>query len=230
MSSGGGCRWSFIPLITALHVAVFTFYNSQGYVNHTWQLISMILVAQSLVVLFFAGWRAFVRKPFPFRPGIDASSCWLYFSQGAIVVGYVTSAVSKLVNSEWMWLWNTRNVPIALLRTQMQQHYSNPVSPNPPPVPPFAQWLIDHPSWAMWIFGPGLFLELFAFAALWNRVFAFWIGVALIVMHRMIAVIMDLHFELNEWAVLIFFINLPWWAWWSWMRLSRRRPSAAGDG
>ena len=41
-------RWLpvVIPLITALHVAVFTFYNSQGYVNHTWQLISMILVAQ----------------------------------------------------------------------------------------------------------------------------------------------------------------------------------------
>jgi hypothetical protein len=112
----------------------------------------------------------------------------------------------------------------------MQQYYSNPVSPTPPTVAPFAQWLIDHPGWTIWIFGPGLFLELLAFVALWSRAVAFWIGLALVIMHRMIAVIMDLHFELNEWAVLIFFINLPWWVCWLWQRIKPPRDTGVRRG
>jgi hypothetical protein len=212
--------WFVIPAITFLHIAIFTFFNSQGFVSHAWQIISMILVAQSAVVLFFAGWRVLAKKPFAFPAGLSPHSYWLYFSQGVLVVGYMTSAVSKLLRSDGAWLWNTRNIPIALLRTRMQLYYSNPEIGPPPGEPPLATWLINHPAAAILLFGPGLFLELFAFMGLWNRTFSFWTGIALIVMHRLIATIMQLSFELNEWALLIFFVNIPWWCCRAWRRVN----------
>ncbi|MGI8602703.1 MAG: hypothetical protein ACR2OZ_06840 [Verrucomicrobiales bacterium] len=213
-------RWLpvVLPVITALHVAALTFFNSQGFINHSLQILGMVLVAQTLVVLFFEGWKLFSKRPFPFSPRINVDSYWVFFSQGAIVVSYVTSAVSKFINSEGMWLWNTKNIPIALVRTRMQEYYSHPAASAPPAEPPLASWLVEHPGAAPWLFGPGLFFELFAFFGLWNRAFSFWTGVILIGMHRMIAEIMQLHFEMHEWALLIFFVNVPWWLWWAWRR------------
>lgn len=209
--------------LTAIHVAVFTLYNSQGYVSHGHQIVSLVLLAQTLTAWFLAGWRALGRGDFAERAGLSAASYLIYFSQGAIAVAYVTSAVTKLVRTGGTWIWNTQNIPIALLRTRLQQHYSDPRG-DVPPAPPMAQWLLDHPQWTVWLFGPGLFVELLAFLGLWNRVFAFWTGVAIIAMHRLIAAIMDLHFPLNELMAAIFFCNVPWWL----AHLADRRRSSAG--
>jgi hypothetical protein len=204
-----------LPLMAAIHIGVLTLYNSQGFVTHTWQVASQVLLVQALVVVFFALWPRLARRPYRFAPGVAVDSYWLYFSQGIIAAGYVTSGVCKLIRSDGRWLLDLPNVPLALLRTRLHDYYTHPTG-VPPPEPPLAGWLIDHPQAAIWLFGPGLFIELFAFLALRNRLFALLTGLAILAMHEGISRVMDLNFAVNEDCVLIFLVNVPWWLWWLW--------------
>ena len=74
------------------------------------------------------------------------------------------------------------------------------------------QFIIDHPNITRLFFGLGFALELFSFLALLGRWPAILIGVSLILMHDMIARIMDLHFAVFERLAVIFLVNLPWLA------------------
>ena len=52
-----------LPLLTAASVIVRTYYNSQGSIHHGCQMVTTILLFQTIVVLWFAGrrfygWRA----------------------------------------------------------------------------------------------------------------------------------------------------------------------------
>ncbi|MDB6140156.1 MAG: hypothetical protein JWO94_3228, partial [Verrucomicrobiaceae bacterium] len=71
------------------------------------------------------------------------------------------------------------------------------------------QNIVDHPNLARIVFGGGLFVELFAFAVLLNRRWAFVGGLVIIAMHCSISEVMDLHFEYHMAAALIFLVNLP---------------------
>ena len=51
-------------------------------------------------------------------------------------------------------------------------------------------------------------MELLIVFALCNRRLAFWIGLSLLVMHWLIAYIMQLRFPLNEFVIALFFVNV----------------------
>lgn len=80
--------------------------------------------------------------------------------------------------------------------------------------PEIAVWLVQHP-WLTSIFGGGFFLELFAFLALRNRPWALLIGLAIISFHRSVRWLMRLEFEMHEWLIWIFLVNVPFWFWWT---------------
>ncbi len=194
------------------HLSICTLLASQSPGTHFHQIISQVLLAQALTAIWLSIHRR-VRGTVPGgHEGLTPASWLLYFAQGVVVVGYVTSAVTKLHRSAGLWLTDLPKAPLALIRTHTQAHYTNPVG-EPPPLPSMAVWFIEHPTWTTLIFAPGLFLELFAFLALWNRAFSSVMGLGLIALHRGIALIMALYFPLNELCLLIFFVNLPWWLW-----------------
>jgi hypothetical protein len=203
-----------LPLLAFLHIGIYTLYNSQGFVTHSIQVTDQVLLAQALVAVFFGFWRLCTGKPFAFRGGATRDSFILYFSQGVILLSYFTSACSKLLRSEGRWLQDLPNMPLGLLRTRLQAYYSDP-SGIPPDAPPLTDWLIANPTAAIWMFAPGFFIELLAVLGLRNRLYALVAGLALIALHESISLVMRLDFILNEWCVLIFLVNLPWWLWWA---------------
>jgi hypothetical protein len=67
----------------------------------------------------------------------------------------------------------------------------------------------EHPTLARIFFGAGLLTELFAFLALLGRRWAFFYGLAIVVMHLSISHLMQLDFWYHIWAAVIFLLNLP---------------------
>ncbi|MGI8602023.1 MAG: hypothetical protein ACR2OZ_03390 [Verrucomicrobiales bacterium] len=210
-----------LPLMTLLHVMVFTYNNSQGYTHHGNQIISLILLAQTFVVLFLTIHRWVKHRPYPMRSGLTRDSYLLYYSQVIIAGVYVTSAVSKMRESDFRWVQNLPNISVQLIKTHRQDFYSNPARSEirRDADVPMAKWMLENPNSTRLFLGGGLLLEAFAFLCLANRGWAFLIGAMLISMHWIIGKVMRLYFDLNSWAALVFLINIPFWIIW----FARRR-------
>lgn len=219
-----------LPLMTLLHVMVFTYNNSQGYTHHGNQIISLILLAQSGVVLFFSLHRWIRHRPFPLRGGRTRESYLLYYSQVIIAGVYVTSVVTKMRESDFQWVQKLPNIGVQLVKTHRQEYYSKPERAvlTPEQEVPMARWMVHHPNATRAFLGAGLLLEALAFLGLANRAWALLIGLSLIVMHWLIGAVFRLYFDLNAWASLIFLVNVPFWVIWLAHWREHRREKAAG--
>ena len=219
-----------LPMMTLIHCAVFAFFNSQGYKSHGNQIISLILLAQTCVVLFFAAHRWIKGRPFPLRAGRTRDSYLIYFSQVVIAGVYMTSVVSKLDVSKFRWIQNLPNMSVQLVKTHRQEFYSNPAtsSVRRDAEVPAARWMIDHPNQTRLLLGAGLLLEALCFLVLANRGWALVIGLSLTAMHLIIAWLMRLYFDFNVYASLIFLINIPFWVVWVGRRIAAARASGSG--
>ncbi len=217
-----------LPLVALIHAAVFSFFNSQGYTSHGNQIVSLMLVGQTLVALFFPVYRMVAGRPFVPRGGKRRESYLLYATMIMICGVYMTSVVSKMRKSDGRWLRQLPNVAVQVIKTHRQTWYSNPEDPKgvAPGVPvPKAAVMLENPLGTQILLGAGLVLEWFCFLCLANRGWALLVGLSLIGMHRSIDLIMHLTFGLNEWASAIFLVNVPFWVMWFLRRRRERRDS-----
>lgn len=214
-----------LPLLTLIHCSVFAFFNSQGYKSHGNQIISLILLAQTCVVLYFAAHRWIKGRPFPLRAGRTRDSYLIYYSQVVIAGVYMTSVVSKMDVSKFRWIQNLPNMSVQLVKTHRQEFYSKPATSRVArdAEVPAARWMIDHPHQTRLLLGAGLLLEALCFLVLANRGWALIIGLSITVMHLIIGWLMRLYFDLNVYASLIFLINVPFWIAWGTRRLGDLR-------
>lgn len=228
-----------LPVMTLIHCAVFAFFNSQGYKSHGNQIVSLILLAQACVVLFFAAHRWLFDRPFPLRAGRTRDSYLIYFSQVVIAGVYMTSVVSKMDVSKFRWIQNLPNMSVQLIKTHRQEFYSNPEKSKVARDAdvPAAQWMLAHPNQTRLLLGAGLLLEALCFLVLANRGWALVIGLSITGMHLIIGWLMRLYFDFNVGASLIFLINVPFWVVWTVRRVHDARgagrgpaPSPAGGG
>lgn len=200
-----------LPLLTLLHILMRTYENSQGSIHHSHHMITLVLLAQAVVVVTFKirEWRG---KAIPLTDGLSLRSYLLYYTRGAVAATYVIAALSKAINSKLMWVWNSPYVAFDFVKAQRQKYYKL-LEPEFAGDTVAAEWVLSHPMLARVGFGGAFFLELFALVALRNRPWAFWTGLALIALHRGIFLIMHLRFYNSELVLLIFFLNLPYWIW-----------------
>lgn len=188
-----------LPLLTATQIVVFTYNNSQGFTSHGVQLVSMVLLTQTIVV-----WWKRHETPENLR-------AWLWFySRGLILFSYCASALNKIIGSRGLWVWQSKYLPIEIVKTRRYDYYKS-LDPALLGDPPSALWLVQHPVVAQIVFGAGFFLELFAFLGLRDRRWSAFIGLAIIAMHQSITWIMSLTFDNHQWLCLIFLVNLPGW-------------------
>lgn len=199
-----------LPLLAALHTLPWTLSNSQGYTHHGMQLISMVLIVQTLVVWWWQirRWRNRQPMPFPLR------SYLVYYSQGMIAFAYVACAITKVINSKGLWLFKSNYICIELIKSHRLEYYEN-LDPTMAGDPAAALWLLNHPWITRVIFDIGFFIELLAFVALRNRPWALLTGLAIIAFHRSVWWLMRLEFPMHEWLILIFLVNVPFWVWWA---------------
>jgi len=203
-----------LPALLVLSTLVRTYHNSQGFQDHSHQLIALTLLAQSIVVWVFLV-RRWKKLPTPsLTDRINEHSWLLYYSQGIIASTYVVAAMSKLMRSTGMWVINSPYIAFDIVKAQRQNYYKY-LDDSLAGDPEKAVWVLENQNIARLMFGGAFFLELFALIALKNRMWALLTGLSLIILHRSIKWMMGLNFATAELLLLVFFINVPFWIHWA---------------
>ncbi len=194
-----------LPTVTLAHILPFTLMNSQGFTHHGHQVISLLLLWQTLTV-----WVHAVRFGSWWLPPPALLRAWTLVQSQVILTGvYLVSVLSKLDASNGKWIMNSAYIPMDMVKTQ-RQNYLNKLDPQFAGDPPMAAWLLDNPWIARAMFGGGFLLEAFAWLAIGTRWPALAVGLAIIGMHRSIHHLMGLSFDQNEKLCWIYLVNLPW--------------------
>lgn len=197
-------------------VCIGTLINSQGEIQHSWQLVTLMGLAQFLVYAWpkrDGGIGSLI------KPHTDTHRIAVYAGTVVIAAGYVVCGLVKLINSDFQWVQKVPLLAVQLLKTNWANYYDTLEQP-PQWLQQAAQLIIDHPNLARLFFGTGLALEVFAFVILISRPWAFWFGLGLISLHVGIMHVMNLTFVQHILAVTIFLV-LP-----NLMHCWRSRPSA----
>lgn len=202
-------RWLAVvtPLLALVHLLPWTLSNSQGFTHHGHQLVSMVLVVQSGVHLWWAWYRRQGETPLPLR------SYLVFYTQGMIAISYVTCAFTKLLATRGGWLWTSNNICIEIVKSHRLQYYSG-LEPEFAADPAGAHWLLEHPWTTRLLFDSGFFLELLAIVALRDRKWALITGLAIIGFHQSVWWLMKLEFPNHLTLIEIFLVNVPFWCWW----------------
>ena len=208
-----GCLMPFVlTLLTAASIVVRTYYNSQGSIHHGCQMVTTILLFQTVVAWWFLIHRIKTGKAYPFTEGRNYWSYFVYYSQGAIAGCYVIAALTKIVRTSGKWFWNSPYMALEVVKTEKQEYYSSLDASVLGTHQKYAEWMLDYPNLARIALGAGVILELVAILALYNRFWALAIGIGALMFHETVAITMDLYFRFNEYSVWIFLVNIPFWA------------------
>jgi hypothetical protein len=189
-----------LPVVTLVHIAVRTLSNSQGATHHGFQMVSMALLTQTLVVWVLAAaralgwWRARKRKPevgtgsspapaFMAWAAPERRETWLWLYTIAIAsVVYLTSVCSKISASDGKWLKNSPWLATEIVKTHRQNYYNKldpvfiqgvPPAPADPPDPATDRYRHPVPESADWLSRhPGLARLIFG-SGFFLEMFAF---------------------------------------------------------
>ncbi len=216
-----------LGLVTAIHIAVFTLNNSQGATHHGYQIISITLLAQCVVVWLPWGFRICGKK-LVLPEGIHLRDWFVYYSQLAVAGTYVIAGVTKMLASGPMWIVKSPLIAVQVHKSFDQKYYEYLDPKWLEEGHKYADFAVQNPNLARLILGGGLVLELGAFLVLLGRRWACFVGVSLVAMHLAIGYTMALHFPENELVDLVFLVNVPFWivAGYAWLA-GKRKPLAA---
>lgn len=210
-----------LPIITLVHTLIHTLHNSQGSTHHHAQIVTLVLLAQTLTYWWPDLVRLFTKKiwQWPYKRNIHQWA--VYFSLQAIAGTYLLAALSKLIKSKGLWIFQSHHIVVEMQKTHWQNYYGKLEFTTKPEQLERMNFLLENPNFARLLMGSGLILEILAIFLLWNRLSALVIGAFLIALHLGIAFLMKLHFPHNEQLLFLFAINLPFWI----MFLSKRNKS-----
>lgn len=199
-----------LGLIPALFfsIGIGTLANSQGAMNHSTQLVSMILLGQFLVYAVGVHRLAPTSLLSWLKPSIPLQQRVIYVSMVIFAAGYVICGLVKLVNSDWEWIQRVPGLAVELQKSNWSEYYDT-LTPVPDSLQRVVDLMTNHPNIARVFFAGGLFIELFAFLILIGRRTALFYGLLIIVMHLSISSLMQLDFWYHMAAAMIFLVNLP---------------------
>ncbi len=202
--------WSIaLPYLTLLSAAVGSIVNSQGAIGHFYQIVSLVLCAQTFAH-FYSWWKK--RRG---RETIDRSLAEdrvIYWSQQTIVATYLVSALTKLIHTSGKWFLQSPLIAVQIVKTNEQNYYDRLDATASGSSAAIAEWIVHHPLLVALILSCGLILELTSPLALLGRRFALCYGLGLVVFHESVYRVMKLQFTNNEYLIWIFLVNVPFWA------------------
>ena len=220
-----------LPILCFVLLGSRTLYNSQGYIHHGFQMVSLILLAQTIVCLW-ACWKN-PREAMGFRKAgaitKNGRTWWdvmIRYSQLMIIASYMIPGVIKQFKSGGEWFLNSHYIGVQVVKTHRQNFY-NDLDPEweSEELPTMATFMLEHRNWTRILLGLGVALQCVAFLALYNRLTWLLFGLLFISFHYLNDVMFGLFFYHVEKLDWIFLVNLPFWAWWAWRRwVSRKSP------
>ncbi|MCE9518213.1 MAG: hypothetical protein K8R87_01385 [Verrucomicrobia bacterium] len=233
-----------LPLASVMHILPYTLFGSQEYNFHGASMISLVLLAQALTVLYHA-----IFQKCSFKPPDAKLRGWMLLQSMVIVTGaYFVSVFAKMENSDGEWFMNSNNVALDMIKTDRQTYFNQHRGPIPVissedlklvreigitdvifrpksyPVQVVATWLLEHPWTSRILFSSGVLLETVCILAIGNRILALFFGLSLIAFHRSIDALMGgVAFPFNELCDFIFLIGIPFGLAWTLERIKNIR-------
>lgn len=202
-----------VPAAFSLAIPVFfglgqaTVCNSQGAIGHNSQGLHLVLL-----VMWLAGlWSLWCKSRGRTLPhGFSPPQLELDWARQGLMAAYVTSALTKIVNSDGNWLSDARFFPLHMVKNNDMEFYDT-LNTAAHKIDWLPQVLMDHPGLCIFFFGLALPLELFAFLGLYNRRVALLFGIGLIGFHQSVSVLTNLSFIFNKLLLLFLFVSPQWW-------------------
>lgn len=197
--------WLALPVALVLNLAARAITNSQGAIQHAAQIVSLVLLAQTAAHLFGLWRRRRGEEP---RLLEDRAVWW---SQQTIVAVYLVAGMTKLIVTKGLWIFQTRWIGVSIAKSAYQSFYDTLNQADLEQQLAVANFAAAHGWIIALIAAGGLFLELGSPLMLINRATAALFGSALLCFHLSIDYAMRLSFIYNQWLLLIFMINAPYW-------------------
>ncbi len=197
--------WLALPVALFVHCAANAITNSQGAIQHAVQIVSLVLLAQT-AAHFFGLWR---RRDGEARPVLEDRAIW--WSQQTIVAVYLAAGITKLFVTKGLWIYQAQWLGVGVAKSAYQSFYDTFNQVDLQQQLAVANFAASHGWIVALIAATGLLLELGSPLMLINRVTAALLACALLGFHISLDYTMRLTFIYNQWLLLIFMINAPYW-------------------
>ena len=197
--------WLALPVALFIHTAANAIVNSQGAIQHAMQIVSLVLLAQT-VAHFYGLWR---RRHGEERAILEDRTIW--WSQQTIVAVYLVAGITKLLVSKGLWVFQARWIGVSIAKAAYQSFYDTFDQAVLQQQLAIADFAAAHGWIVALIAAGGLLLELCTPLMLVNRAWSAVLGASLICFHLALGYAMHLTFIYNQWLLIIFMINLPYW-------------------
>lgn len=197
--------WLALPVALFVNLAANAITNSQGAVEHAGQIVSLLLLAQT-VAHFYGLWR---RHRGEAQPLLENRVIW--WSQQTIVAVYLVAGITKLIVTKGAWVFQARWIGVSIAKSAYQSFYDTFNRADLQQQLAIAHFAATHGWLIALIAAAGISLELGSPLMLVNRVWATMMGGALLCFHLGLDYSMHLTFIYNQWLLFIFMINAPYW-------------------
>jgi hypothetical protein len=204
-----GYKLYFVTFLLSSFVLIFgTLWNSQGSINHSRQVVSLVLIVQSLAYILGAT-KNYLPWDFKIFSVFNVDQISIFWSQQAMVAVYFTSSLSKLILSKFNWINQVKYIPIQIEKTLNQKYYDTLKSDDNKNIRKISDFLLKHSNITIVIFSTGLILEILSPLSLINRTSIGVFGILLLLFHIINSKLMNLGFPELQKLLVIFFINIP---------------------
>jgi hypothetical protein len=197
--------WLALPVASFVNLAANGITNSQGAIQHAAQIVSLVLLAQT-VAHFFGIWR---RRQGEERRLLEDRAIW--WSQQTIVAVYLVAGITKLIVTKGLWIFQARWIGVSVAKSAYQSYYDTLNQTDLQQQLAVANFAAGHGWIVALIAATGLLLELGSPLMLLNRTTAALLGCLLVGFHLSLDYTMRLTFIYNQWLLIIFMINVPYW-------------------
>ena len=197
--------WLALPVALFVNVAANGIMNSQGAIQHAAQIVSLVLLAQT-VAHFYGLWQ---RRQGEEGAILESRAIW--WSQQTIVAVYLLAGIAKLIVTRGLWIFQARWIGVSIAKAAYQRFYDSFSGNDLQQQLTVAHFAAAHGWIVALIAGAGLLLEMGSPLMLVNRSWAAILGSALICFHLGLDYSMRLNFIYNQWVLAIFMINAPYW-------------------
>jgi hypothetical protein len=197
--------WLALPSALLVNLALAGILNSQGAIQHAAQIVSLVLLAQTAAHLYGL-WR---RHQGEERARLEDRAIW--WSQQTIVAVYLLAGITKLMVSKGLWIFQARWIGVSIAKAAYQGYHDTLNQVDLEQKLAIANFAAAHGWIVALIAASGLILELGSPLMLINRRWAASLGCLLLFFHLALDQTMRLTFIYNQWLLIIFMINLPYW-------------------
>lgn len=187
-----------------------TLQNSLGSISHYYQVMTLMLLGQSVASWLWAAssknrLATWIRSP------ATLHSFTTRVTLQVLAGNYVLCALTKLVNSKGAWIWNSQYMPVQYAKIQAQHYYTTMQPADLGFGGTLNELCTQYPWLCMLVYAPGLIVELLTFLMLFGRVWLLIIGLTVIAMHVLVDITMNLGFPQHQWIFFLYAVNLPFW-------------------